>query len=244
MKHFVKKHKKKIIVGHGIATVLFLLSTTLLMSKDDAVLFFTPNGSTVLPLKETVDVDVQITTKVPLNAVGATVTYPKDMLEIVGVSKKKSFLDLWTEDTIIRSEAGEVVFSGGTLAKGGLVGSGTVFTLTLRAIQTGEATLELRNTQTLAGDGKGTAIQHVAHSLTFTIPEVAISAPSNGGAPAGATAPTPASPSTDLDGDGKISMRDASILLVQFLRPYDTKFDLDMNGSIGISDLSIVLSKF
>lgn len=242
MKHFVRKHKKKIIVGHGIATVLFLLSTTILMSEDDAVIFFTPSGSTVLPLRETVDVDVQVTTKIPLNAVGATMIFPMDSLEIVGISKKKSFLDLWTEDIIIRSETGEVVFSGGTLAQGGLIGSGTVLTMTLRAKKAGEATLELRNTQALAGDGKGTAIQHVARSLTFTIPEVAISAPSGGGAIE--NAPVPSSPSADLDGDGHISMRDASILLVHFLRPYDTKYDLDMNGSVGISDLSIVLSKF
>lgn len=242
MKHFVRKHKKKIIVGHGIATVLFLLSTTLLMSEDDAVIFFTPSGSTVLPLRETVDVDVQVTTKIPLNAVGATMIFPMDSLEIVGISKKKSFLDLWTEDIIIRSETGEVVFSGGTLATGGLIGSGTVLTMTLRAKKAGEATLELRNTQALAGDGKGTAIQHVARSLTFTIPEVAISAPNAGGSTENATVLT--SPSEDLDGDGKISMRDASILLVHLLRPYDTKYDLDMNGSVGISDLSIVLSKF
>lgn len=242
MKHFVRKHKKKIIVGHGIATVLFLLSTTLLMSEDDAVMFFTPHGSTVLPLRETVDVDVQITTKVPLNAVGATFVYPKDMIEVVGISKRKSFLDLWTEDTILRSEAGEVVFSGGTLAPGGLVGSGTVLTLTLRAKKVGDATLELHNTQALAGDGKGTAIQHIVHPLTFTIPEVSISAPSGGGATVSALTST--SLSVDIDGDGKVTMRDASILLVQFLRPYDTKYDLDMNGSVGISDLSIVLSKF
>jgi hypothetical protein len=242
MKHFVRKHKKKIIVGHGIATVLFLLSTTLLMSDDDAVMFFTPNGSTVLLLRETVDVDVQITTKIPLNAVGATMTFPTDVLEIVGISKRKSFLDLWTEDTIIRSEAGEVVFSGGTLAPGGLVGSGTVLTVTLRAKKVGDATLELHNTQALAGDGKGTAIRHVARSITFTIPEVAISAPSGGGSTL--SAPTPTSASADLDADGKVTMRDASILLVHFLRPYDIKYDLDMNGSIGMSDLSIVLSKF
>lgn len=242
MKHFIRKHKKKIIVGHGIATVLFLLSTTLLLSEDDAVMFFTPQGSTILPLKESVDVDVQITTKVPLNAIGATMTFPNDTLEIVGISKRKSFLDLWTEDIIIRSDTGEVVFSGGTLERGGLVGSGTVLTLTLRAKKTGEATLELRNTQALAGDGKGTAIQHVARTLTFTIPETAISSPSGGGSTENPPART--SPSADLDGDGHISMRDASILLVQFLRPYDTKYDLDMNGSVGISDLSIVLSKF
>ncbi len=242
MKHFVRKHKKKIIVGHGIATVLFLLSTTLLLSEDDAVMFFTPYGSTVLPLRETTDVDIQITTKIPLNAVGATFVFPNDMIEVVGISKKKSFLDLWTEDTIIRSEVGEIVFSGGTLAPGGLVGSGTVLTLTLRAKKVGDAVLELRNTQALAGDGKGTSIQHVARSITFTIPEVAISAPSSGGSSESATALI--SPSADFDTDGKISIRDASILLVQFLRPYQTKYDLDMDGSVGMSDLSIVLSKF
>ena len=223
--------------------MLFLLSTTLLLSEDDAVIFLTPHGSTILPLKETIDVDVQITSKVPLNAVGATFVFPKDIIEVVGVSKRKSFLDLWTEDIIIRSETGEIIFSGGTLEPGGLIGQGTVLTLTLRAKKTGEATLELRNTQALAGDGKGTAIQHVARTLTFVIPEVVISAP-GGGSTQNAELSSPASPSADLDGDGDVSMRDASILLVQFLRPYDSKFDLDNNGSVGISDLSIVLSKF
>ncbi len=242
MKHFVRKHKKKIIAGHGIVAVLFLLSTALTLSGDDAIIFFTPYGSEVLPVRETVDVDINVTTKVPVNAIGATITYPKDRIEIVGISKKKSFLDLWTEDIIIRSDAGEVVFSGGTLKPGGILGTATAFTLTIRAMQTGEATLELHNTQTLAGDGRGTSVEHKARSITFTIPETVISAVGSGGGT------TPALPKPllvgDFDNSGFITMSDASVLLVRILMPYETKFDLDADGAVGISDLSILLSKF
>lgn len=243
MKHFVRKHKKKIIAGHGIVAVLFLLSTALTLSGDDAVIFFTPYGSEVLPVRETIDVDINVTTKVPVNAIGATITYPKDKIEIVGISKKKSFLDLWTEDTIIRTEAGEVVFSGGTLKPGGILGTATALTLTIRALQTGEATLEFHNTQTLAGDGKGTAVEHKAHPITFTIPDTVISA--RGGSGTG-TSPTLQKPvlAGDFDGNGFVTMTDASILLVRMLMPYETKYDMDADGTVGISDLSILLSRF
>lgn len=245
MKHFVRKHKKKIIVGHGIATVLFLLSTTLLLSEDDAVVFFTPLGSEVLPVRQTIDVDVQVSSKVPLNAVGATMTYPKDMVEVVGVSKKRSFFDLWTEDTIIRDDAGEVVFSGGTLRQGGLIGNGTVLTVTLRALKAGNATLELKNTQVLASDGHGSAIEHAARTLSLIIPEVVISAPAQSSESTGTVEPTPQKTvEGDFDGDGRVSMSDASALLVRMLWPYERKYDLDGNGSVGISDLSVLLSKF
>jgi len=242
MRHFVRKHKKKIIVGHGVVTVLFLLSTALLLSEDDAVLFMTPNGSEVLPLRETVDIDVNVTTKIPLNAVGATIAYPADILDVIGISKKKSFLDLWTEDTIIRNESGEVIFSGGTLREGGLIGTGTIFTFTVRAKKTGEATVELRNTQALAGDGKGTAIQHVARTVKFIIPESTIAALPAESGDSTASIRTTYGVIGDVDGDGTVSISDMSTLLVHILMPYDSKYDLNTDGAVTISDLSIVLS--
>jgi hypothetical protein len=90
-----------------------------------------------------------VNARVPINALGITIKYPQDLIEVVGVSKQKSFLDLWTEDTAIREEAGEVHFSGGTTAHGGLLGTSTAITLTIEAKKPGTATISFEDVEAL-----------------------------------------------------------------------------------------------
>lgn len=230
------------------ASIASLLASATSSISGAPVVYFTPySASESLTVGDTVDVDFNLDTSVPVNAVGATIQFPPDKLEIVGISKEKSFLNLWTEDTVIKEDTGELHFSGGTTKTGGVTGTSTILTISVRALQPGNAVLSVENIQVLAADGKGSQLDADARTLSFTIaaPAASSSAPAGGGAGVSA-APTPSGPerpSPDLNGDGVVNLVDVSIMIIKMFMPYNARFDLDMNGSVGISDLSVLLSK-
>lgn len=270
---FFNKHLGKLATGQGllilvvlcagIVTLSFkgqnilalLASATSSLSTAPAVLYFTPYDGKTLQVGEMTNVDININANVPINAVGITVKFPPDLIEIIGVSKAKSFLDLWTEDTSIDEDTGEVHFSGGTTMKGGLTGSSTALTLTIEPKQAGEAALSFETAQVFASDGTGTSLTTKTRSITFEIPaaqsststSVVASNTSVSGTGGTGAIVTPASkptpPSADLNGDGKVDLVDVSIMLLHMFGPYDPRYDLNMDGSVNISDLSILFSK-
>ena len=234
------------------ANIIGLLATASdSLSSTPATFYFTPYSDHMLVVGQDADVDININARVPVNAIGVTIKFPPDMIEVVGFSKQKSFLNLWTEDTTIQEETGEVHFSGGTTVKGGLTGTSTALTLTLEAKKPGTATLTFENAQAYASDGSGTQLVSRTHSITFTIPATSSSpivanvptpAPATGASTISApTAPTP--PSADLNGDGKIDITDMSILILHMFGMYDPRYDLNLDGSVNIADLSVLMSK-
>ncbi len=206
--------------------------------------FFMSSSEENLKPGDTIRVDVNINTKVPINALGATISFTKESLEIVSISKEKSFFDLWTEDTTIAEDSGEIRFSGGTTKQGGIVGTGTVLTLTVKAKSPGQTQLLFKNIQVYPYSDTGKPVETKTHPISYTIeeskPKIVASgnaAPSRG-VSGGTTAPNP-----DLNGDGKINLIDLSILTFKMLGSYNSRYDLNSNGSVGLDDLSMLLSK-
>lgn len=245
--HFMRRHLVLFVIivsmvgviffGHVSTLVSLLASSTSSLQSHDAIIYFAPRDSHSLT-GETSTIDLLINTRIPVNAVGATIRFPVDTVSIVGISKEDSFLDLWTEDTVIEEEKGALRFSGGTLAKNGLIGSGTLLTLTVKSKRAGSARFELEEVQILAHDGKGSKIKSGARTFTYVTDE---SPDSNDAIVQGGT-PTPA-PTADFNGDGILSLADLSILVIQFLAPYNPRFDLDRNGAVNLADLSILFTK-
>ncbi len=245
-------------VFHAVAVlVLLVASTTVLIERGDSivtliagsaasvssetVLYISPHSSSTLKVGDTADIDVRINTKTPINTVGATLKFSEDVIEIVGISKAKSFLDLWTEETTIKEGTGEVHFSGGTLAPGGLSGVGTVVTLTVKAKKSGSAQISFKDAQIFAADGKGTEILSSKRIYTFEIPESEM--PVAGGASGRMNEETLAPLSIDFNSDGKVNVVDLSIMAFQVIAPYNAKFDLDRDGASSLTDLSIFFTR-
>ena len=266
MLKFMKKYLPPVMFGHSLLILLLifgigltftfqgplgslLAAATSSLTRSPAVMYFTPYGSSSLSTGDTTDIDININAKVPINAIGATITYPAENLEVVGINKEQSFFDLWTEDTVIKEDSGEVHFSGGTTRMGGLTGTGTVLTLSVRAKKDsrgGHAKITVSDLQVFASDGKGTTLDSDARPFSYTIvrkaPEVVPTA--SGAVPAPAPRPdTPRTPSADFDDSGSVTIVDMSILTVHMVMAYDPRYDLDMNGIIGLSDLSILFSR-
>ncbi len=238
MKHFVKKHKQKLIVGNGVIVFALLAASSVTFNSGTTTLFFTPQGDEKILVGATTDVDVNVNTKTAINALGATIKFPEDILEIVAISKKKTFFDLWTEDTIISEEQGEIRFSGGTVKQGGLLGTGTVLTLTVRALRPGTAEIFFKDAEIYGHDGSGLVLDRNMRTLTYTVtPLDSITGVVN------PTKETSFTPNADFNGDGRVSLVDVSILAYKLVGSYDPRFDLDTDGKLGLSDLSIIFAK-
>lgn len=242
MRTFLHSHRRKI--GHGVIIATIVVSTTVLIpTSTPVIMYLTPTGGNVIEPGQTTELDVNVNARIAIDSLGATLAYPKDIVEIVGISKDKSFFDLWTEDMIIHEDTGHVVFSGGTTEKDGLVGTGTIMTLTFKGKTAGEATLSFENVRIYPHDGTGKPVNTEKRSITFAIapkaapaPQSFISKPTNN--------PLPSAPNPDLNGDGKVTLADLSILMTGLMSiTYNPRYDLNTDGVVGLGDFSIALSQ-
>ncbi len=242
---------------HAIAVlVLLIASTTVLINRGgsivtlmagsaaslghETVVYFIPHASTTPAVGSVSEIDLRINTKTPVNAISATILYPQDRIEVVGISKADSFLDLWTEDTTIKESAGEVHFSGGTTNKTGLSGMGTIVTLSVRFKKGGTSELSLKDVIVLAADGKGTEVPSQKRTLTYDTPQSETVA-AGGGSRMNTETLSP--PSIDFNDDGKVNVVDLSIIAIQILGPYTARFDLDRDGANTLADISIFFTR-
>lgn len=238
-----------LLIMNSKALLDILASSVTSLNGATTTMFFRSYGTTVLTPESTTSIDVNIHTKVPINALGATISFPREAIEIVGISKEKSFFDLWTEETKISENDGEIRFSGGTTKLGGVMGTGTVLTILVRAKVVGKAQLKFENVQVYPSDGSGAQVSTLTKPILYTIEEAstsagnaALAAPSGGGSIISGSKSTPL-PSMDLNEDGKINLVDLSILTIKMLGGYDSRYDFNLNGSVGLDDLSILMSK-
>lgn len=100
----IKKHGALLLLIGAVATITIvgstprlralLASTTASLQTTPATIYLTAEKDTVLNVGATRDIDVNINARTPINTVGITLLYPTDYIEVVGISKEKSFLDL------------------------------------------------------------------------------------------------------------------------------------------------------
>lgn len=230
----------------GVDIFGLVAAATSSLTQAPVTLYFTPYDDRDIQIGETKKIDVEVNARAGINAVGATIKFPQDSLDIVGFSKEKSFLDLWTEETSINEDKGEIHFSGGTIREGGMVGTGTVLTLTVRPKKSGQKVLFFKDSLVYSNDGKGTQLDNDTRTFAFDVrvpPPLPTNVPPS---PSVVTISQPDKPlpkSADLNGDGLVNIVDMSIMVIHMMMaPYDQRYDLNMDGSVNISDLSILLS--
>lgn len=224
-----------LVISTNSQVASLLASSASSLNGKPAVIFLAPHDEGTLFVGGTAKLDVRVNTRLPINAAGITVHFPKDTVEILGVSKESSVLDLWTEDTKISEEIGEIHFSGGSIARGGLLGINTLLTITVRAKQNGTAEFYFTDTNLLAHDGRGRELEHDTRTHTFIIEDAA---ELGGGVSAPPTASNP-----DLNSDGAISLADMSILAIQLFAPYNARYDLNKDGVVNLGDISDLFSE-
>jgi hypothetical protein len=93
-----------------------------------------------------------------LNAVSGIVSYPKDLLEVVSVSKNQSIVSLWVQEPNFSNEDAIVNFEGIVLNPGFSGLKGKVLEVTFRAKKEGNPSLSFTSGSILANDGEGSEI--------------------------------------------------------------------------------------
>ncbi|MBP9836646.1 MAG: hypothetical protein KBC78_02310 [Candidatus Pacebacteria bacterium] len=103
------------------------------------------------------------------NALSGVVSYPKDLLEVVSVSKGQSIISLWVQEPSFSNTAGTVNFEGIVLNPGYNGSNGKVLTVTFKVKSVGVANLSFSSGSILANDGEGSEIISGKGTAQFTL---------------------------------------------------------------------------
>ncbi len=181
-------------------------------------------------------IDVYAYAHVPVNAIDITLRFDADTVEVLEVDRGQSVLTIWTEDPVVSADS--VVLRGGTFRKG-FIREHKIASIDLRAKQTGESVFRATDVMLLAGDGAGSPVliaDNTDSSVSLYIYDENISPTSIGvKATVGIV--------TDIDGDGKVTLRDISAFMGAW--SFKTKvYDFNGDGRMTFRDFSIILANF
>lgn len=141
-----------------------------------------------------------------MNAVSGTLTIPKDLLDVTGVSKTGSIISLWVAEPTFSQSAGTVSFEGVVLNPGYTGASGRVIAVTVRAKGAGSGATSFVSASVLANDGNGTNILTDLGTASITVspqttdenPPVTTTQSARGGVPPAVPITSSTHPDPDL----------------------------------------------
>lgn len=177
-------------------------------------------------------IDVLISAHVPINAVDLTIAYPEDQIDIESIDTGSSVITLWTEEP--HAENGVVFLRGGTFRKG-FLGEHTIARIKAKGTDSGIARITLKDSQLVAGDGKGTEVQ-VTDSENLNETKVTVTAIEGKIAGEASFAII-----TDTNNDGTVNLTDISAFMAAWFTKGST-FDFNNDGQMTFSDFSILLA--
>lgn len=136
-----------------------------------ANLVITPSSVTT-KVGKTFSVDLTVNNNIDaINAASAKITFPKDALQVVSVSKKGSFISLWAEEPSFSNEKGTVSLEGVALNPGFNKATGKVLTITFKAVQAGNVSISVVSGSVLANDGNATDVLKTTGSAFVYVDE-------------------------------------------------------------------------
>lgn len=230
---FKRNATVRTMFSFSILGALLLLGASVITSKEASYIKLTADKS-VVQAGDRIALDVYAFAHVPVNAVDITLRFEEDAVEVIGVDRGQSVLTIWTEDPIIESD--KVILRGGTFKKG-FVGEHKVATINLEAKQSGQSEFIAANVTLLAGDGRGTPVpisESNDSTLSVMIYDEDVS-------PEDIGVDVAVSILTDIDGDGKVSLKDVS----SFMGAWTSKnrlYDFNGDGKMSFRDFSIILA--
>lgn len=213
---FLKNHRTKILIGAPIVFLFFVVNLGSFGTSNN--FGFSANKNPFLVTGETFRLAVIANSLSPINAVGGTITFSPDLLEVTSLDTADSIIDLWSEEPSYSNTQGTAHFSGGILEEVGQLKKARVITIELRARQVGKAYVSMQDGMLLAGDGTGANLLSRVEPGVIWIRD-------------------PKSPSPDLDGNDILSIKDANILYLRTFRAYDARYDLNMDSKVDWADV-------
>lgn len=149
---------KKIILHFLLSFFVLIFSFFIFSEVNAASLYFSPSeGSYGAGLNFSVGVFISSPDQL-INAVGGTILFPQDKLEITSVSKTGSIITFWAREPNFSNAAGTINFEGVILPNGFRAGVGRIITLNFRTKTAGTASIRFSEGSILAHDGQGTNV--------------------------------------------------------------------------------------
>ncbi len=230
---FKKSRTVRTMFSFSILGALLLLGASVITSKEVSYIKLTADKS-VVQAGDRIALDVYAFAHVPVNAVDITLRFEPDAVDVISVDRGQSVLTIWTEDPVISSD--KVTLRGGTFKKG-FLGEHKVATINIVAKQSGQSEFIASNVTLLAGDGKGTPVT-VAESNNSSLSVMVYDeneSPEDIGVEVSVTI------LTDIDGDGKVSLKDVSSFMGAWTSRNKT-YDFNGDGKMSFRDFSIILA--
>jgi hypothetical protein len=104
-----------------------------------------------------------------MNAVSGTVSFPKDKLEAVSLSKSNSIINLWVQEPGFSNSAGNFNFEGVVLNPGFIGNQGKIISINFKVKGNGTAPVIFSAGSVLANDGLGTNILKDLNNANFVL---------------------------------------------------------------------------
>jgi hypothetical protein len=108
-----------------------------------------------------------------INNVEATITFPKDLVSIVSVSKINSVFPLWVDEPSFSNSLGTITFNGGVPTPGFSGSQGAVLSIVVKAKAAGQAEFLFSGAAVRANDGLGTNVLTSKQGKLLVINQVA-----------------------------------------------------------------------
>lgn len=155
------------ITKYLVTCALFLIPYSLFAQGNASLSLFPAIGN--YPIGDTFIVSVNVDTDgTSINAVEGKISFNKDELEAVELSKDDSVLESWTVDPVYSNDDGTISFGGGMKSFTG--DSGKIFSITFRALKNAESQVRFSTgAAILAADGQGTNILTVMNAGVYTL---------------------------------------------------------------------------
>lgn len=236
--HHVTTVRRTVTVRYMFPVLLgfiFVLGANTISSTQSSYIRLATD-TTAVATNERFTLDVLANAHVPVNAVDITLRFDQAGFEVVSVDRGQSVLTIWTEEPVITNNS--VILRGGTFRKG-FLGEHKIASIVLKAKRTGTGSLSASDVTLLAGDGRGTPIKvsEVSDSKLSLFIYDENSSPTDIGANVQVRIVT------DLDGDGKVSLRDISSFMAAWADT-SASYDFDGDGRMTFRDFSILLASF
>ena len=226
-----------------VAFLTFLSSTLLPLDTSRADMRLSPTEAALKP-GETLAVTVVVESPLPVNVFSGELRFDPAVLAVSSIDYNTSIADLWAEKPWYENGAGTINFTGGTTRSGGFVGTDTLLTIHFIAQQEGAGTLTIKDAHILEHNGLGTdtPLRTPIDALFTVSSSSATSTVRYAQDTLGTTYRVRTTlPSPDLNGDGKQTFVDVSIMLLN-LASSDARYDLNGDGTVDRADLSFLMS--
>ena len=189
--------------------------------------------------------DIYVISHVPFNAIDVQLKFPNDKVQVVTTYFDETVIDVWVQKPSFSNSDGTVKLIGGTTRKGGVVGKAPIASVVLKPLKTGTVGIDVIHSLVLAHDEKGSDLNESVVDADFIVRELNNPDQSNivhreERREYKIVEQVP--PTTDLNNDGKTTLSDLSVFLLNYGKEDSPAKDFNQDGEVNIKDVSILLS--